>query len=116
MNGPSCNDCRLPVSDLPRTQWGLIDCPATAHNALHSCGHGVHDGHHHCIGDKVQYICSSYDGSLIEEGTLHAGDLWARIHGYYLVMSLPDIPMYNVPANFVPFESFSSIDSLNYNS
>ena len=37
------------------------------------------------IGDKVQYICSSYDGSLIEEGTLHAGDLWARIHGYYLV-------------------------------
>ena len=68
------------------------------------------------IGDKVQYICGSYDGSLIEEGTLHAGDLWARIHGYYLVMSLPDIPMYNVPANFVPFESFSSIDSLNYNS
>ena len=47
MNGPSCNDCRLPVSDLPRTQWGLIDCPATAHNALHSCGHWVHDGHHH---------------------------------------------------------------------
>ena len=68
------------------------------------------------IVGKVQYICGSYDGSLIEEGTLHAGDLWARIHGYYLVMSLPDIPMYNVPANFVSFESFSSIDSLNYKS
>ena len=52
------------------------------------------------VGDKVQYICSSYDGSLIEEGTLHTEDLWARIHGYYLVMSLPDIPMYNCTYQF----------------
>ena len=27
------------------------------------------------IGDKVQHICGSYDGSLIEEETLQAGDL-----------------------------------------
>ena len=67
------------------------------------------------VGDKVQYICSSYDGSLIEEGTPHAGDLWARIHDYYLVMSLPDIPMYNC-TNFVRFESVSSIIYLNNNS
>ena len=52
------------------------------------------------IGDKVQYICSSYDGSLLGEGTLHAGDLQAGIHGYYLVMSLPDIPMYNCTCQF----------------
>ena len=63
------------------------------------------------IGDKVQYICGSYDGSLIEEGTLHAGDLWAEIHGYYLIF-LCTI----VPANFVPFKSISSINSLNDNS
>ena len=53
------------------------------------------------IGDKVQYICGSYDGSL-REGALPAGDLWARIHGYYLVMSLPDIPMYNCTCQFCP--------------
>ena len=67
------------------------------------------------VGDKVQYICGSYDGSLIEEGTLHAGDLQARIHGYYLVLSLPDRCTI-VPANFVPFKSVSSINSLNCNS